>query len=59
MNEVLVKLTRAEYDSYRAKGYKIKIQRVYTQQEGLELSHSYELGASYVVEKKIKGGNNE
>jgi hypothetical protein len=48
----MIKLTEAEYNGYRAKGYKIKIQRVYTQQAGLELSRSYELGAYYVVEEK-------
>jgi len=48
----MVKLTKAEYDAYKAKGYKIKISKVYTHQAGLELSKSYVLGASYVVEKK-------
>ena len=48
----MVKLTKAEYDAYRAKGWTIKISRVYTQQSGLEVSESYELGANYVVIKK-------
>lgn len=47
----MTKLTKEEYDAYRARGYTIKINRVYEHREGLEVSVRYELDADYVVVK--------
>ncbi len=48
----MIKLTEQEYNTYKRKGYKVRIHRIYGNMAGLELAREYELGASYVMEKK-------
>ena len=47
----MIKLTKAEYNDYKSRGYKIKVYREYSQMTGLEVAVRYELDAYYVVEK--------